>query len=305
MKNPNEYVIDKNITVKSYEEYQSLQMKMEDSNLAFKELVRTGKSFCAAKMGFVEIVALNHYLSRPERSYNGIGGLMFVNAGIFPPTIKDFDDFCREYLGHISHLDFFGMWVFGDEPQGVTEKEVYEKYATNSKLVCAGCWDSYHYENPWTENITGKKVLVISPFAKTIQSQFKKRKLLWSNPKILPTFELKTIKCPLSAGLLGESPYHSWVEGLKALKEEMEKTDFDVCFTSAGAWGLPLAVHAKRLGKIGVHAGGDLQLMFGIKGKRWDNNAERGGLWYNEHWVRPSDEETPKNKNHIENGCYW
>jgi len=304
MDNPNQYVIDKNITVKSYEEYQKLQMKMEDSNSLFKKLVKDGSSFCAGKMGFVEMASLNHFLSHEERNYAGIGQLMFVNAGIFPPTVGDFDDFNEEYLSHIPDLDYFGMWVFGPEPPGVTEKEVYEKHAQNSTLVCAGCWDAFHYEEPWTQELEGKKVLVVSPFADTIESQYQKRNLIWGNSKILPEFDLITLKCPLSAGLTNESPYNNWKHGLEVMKNAVDKTDFDVCFTSAGAWGLPLAVHAKRVGKVGIHSGGDLQLMFGIKGKRWDNNPERAAF-YNEHWVRPSDSETPANRIYVENGCYW
>ena len=38
--------------------------------------------------------------------------------------------------------------------------------------------------------------------------------------------------------------------------------------------GLPLAVYAKRLGKVGFHMGGDLQVLFGIKGKRYDQPSQ-------------------------------
>ena len=34
-----------------------------------------------------------------------------------------------------------------------------------------------------------------------------------------------------------------------------------------------------------LYVGGGLQLLFGIKGKRWDD--ANGKLLYNEHWVRP------------------
>ena len=128
---------------------------------------------------------------------------------------------------------------------------------------------------------------------------------IWDNDDILPRLdELITIKCPLSAGLQ-ESPFASWTEGLRAMEKQMETTDFDVCLVGAGAWGLPLAVHAKRLGKVGIHMGGDTQLLFGIKGKRWDDNPGMSDKLYNEYWVRPSEEETPDNNAFIEGGCYW
>lgn len=47
----------------------------------------------------------------------------------------------------------------------------------------------------------------------------------------------------------------------------MDKIDYDICLIGCGAYGFPLAAHAKRKGKKAVHLGGALQLLFGIKGK--------------------------------------
>jgi len=290
-----------------YEDFLKALLSKEEANIAFSKEVLNGNPFCAAKIGMVEAMSLMHYFQHSEpRTYSGVGNLMFVNAGIFPPEAKSFDEFNEEYLDHIKDLDFFGMWIFGPEPQGVTEKNVFTDYAKNAVIVKAGSWDPFHYKDPWTKELKGKKALVISPFAETIEKQYKKRELLWENPNILPEFEsLNTIQCPMSAGMVGESPFPSWKDGLNKIKENMEKIDFDVCFVGAGAWGLPLAVHAKRMGKIGIHSAGDTQLIFGIKGKRWDDNPGRGGAYYNEHWVRPSKDETPQNNSFIEGGCYW
>jgi hypothetical protein len=53
-----------------------------------------------------------------------------------------------------------------------------------------------------------------------------------------------------------------------------------------------------------VHIGGSLQILFGIKGKRWDEH-ETISKMYNEHWVRPSAEEIVPDANKVEDGCYW
>lgn len=59
-------------------------------------------------------------------------------------------------------------------------------------------------------------------------------------------------------------------------------------------WSLrfPLAAHVKRTGKKAIHLGGGLQLLFGIRGKRWDMRDEYKSLM-NEYWIRPSEDETP------------
>jgi hypothetical protein len=88
------------------------------------------------------------------------------------------------------------------------------------------------------------------------------------------------------------------------MQEEMRNKAFDVAIIGAGAYSIPLAVTAKRMGKFAIHIGGATQILFGIKGKRWDNH-EIGKKFYNEYWIRPLKIETPDNANIIENGCYW
>jgi hypothetical protein len=87
---------------------------------------------------------------------------------------------------------------------------------------------------------------------------------------------------------------------LEKLAMEAQTRKFDVALIGAGAWSLPLAARLKQAGRVAIHLGGDTQLCFGIKGQRWE-----GYGIYNEHWVRPSAAETPKNFLLKENGCYW
>lgn len=47
----------------------------------------------------------------------------------------------------------------------------------------------------------------------------------------------------------------------------MDKVEYDVCLIGCGAYGFPLAAHAKRTGHKAIHLGGSLQLLFGIAGK--------------------------------------
>ena len=75
---------------------------------------------------------------------------------------------------------------------------------------------------------------------------------------------------------------------------------FDIAIIGCGAYGMPLAAYCKQIGKKAVHLGGATQLLFGIKGKRWDNYS-----LYNDYWVRPLESETPRNAGKIESGCYW
>ena len=162
-----------------------------------------------------------------------------------------------------------------------------------------------------------RKVLVVHPFVDTIRSQYQKRELLFSNPDVLPEFELKTLKAVQTiAGT--KSEFASWFDALKYMEDEIDKIDFDIAIIGCGAYGLPLAAHVKRIGKQAVHIAGGTQLLFGILGKRWTEQYQ--GFWhyrpgidislnyhplFNEYWVSPSRHEKPKGSEKVEGGCYW
>lgn len=96
--------------------------------------------------------------------------------------------------------------------------------------------------------------------------------------------------------------YKTWFEALEDMKSQISGIDFDIALIGAGAYGMFLGAHCKALGKQAVHMGGALQLLFGIKGKRWDPCG-----FYNEHWIRPATGETPKGVEKFEHGtfAYW
>ena len=96
------------------------------------------------------------------------------------------------------------------------------------------------------------------------------------------------------------------------LKMKAQDTEATRCGTKKAVMATSLILrsfciqtaHAKRRGKQAIHLGGPLQILFGIKGKRWDD-IPSVSKFYNEYWTRPSDEETPVNNTKVEGGCYW
>ena len=165
-------------------------------------------------------------------------------------------------------------------------------------------FDFWLLETPFTLSLKNKKVLVIHPFAKTIQDQYKKRELLFENPNVLPEFELKTLKAVQTIAGERDERFNDWFEALDYMCDEALKVDFEVAIIGCGAYGFPLAAKLKQAGKIAIHMGGVTQMLFGIKGGRWDIYPEASKL-YNKHWVRPSAQEVPKNAKIVEDSCYW
>ena len=220
------------------------------------------------------------------------------NAGFFPNDIK----LMSRYFNRLCVNDSpccdclcCSEWIREDLAKPFLSEDV--KYAALNHM------EPYDYANPWSRALAGKKVLVIHPFAKTLEKQYQNRKYLWQNPDVLPDFDLKTIKAVQT--IAGEtSDFNTWFDALHYMEQQMDAIDYDVAIIGCGAYGFSLAAHAKRMGKKAIHLGGATQILFGIKGKRWDE-LPAVNKFYNEYWVYPSVDETPKNKERVENGCYW
>ena len=228
------------------------------------------------------------------------------NAGFFPPTKEKIQQFGELMLQDMQEVDVLGSWM----PEEFYFQDKISK-AQKIKLVLL---EPYTSKTPWSRALKGKKVLVVHPFAELIEEQYKKRAFLFDNPAVLPEFELQTLQAVQSIG--GETNgFTDWFEALEWMKDEVDKRAYDVCLIGAGAYGFPLAAHIKRQGKKAVHLGGALQLLFGIKGKRWENPNYGVMEWgipkgyyvelKNKYWVRPMHKEKPKTAAEVEDACYW
>lgn len=287
----------------------------EGCDLIYK-LLLDGKPFVVSRFGQVELSVLVDYLeigelkklNRLHRIYAQIIGKVADwspksivnierNAGFFPVNNEHLIQFSELYIDSLKRIDALGVWY------NYGEQIMHQKYLTHAQLIPLESIEPYYSAQPWSKQLAGKKVLVIHPFEKTIQHQYAKQSLLFTNPDILPAFELKTIKAVQSAAF-NDSGFSSWFEALESMKKQMQQTDFDIALIGAGAYGLPLAAYAKDLGKQAIHFGGSLQILFGIKGARWDDNPQIN-QFYNEHWVRPFQEDTPDGYKKVEDGCYW
>lgn len=267
-----------------------------------RQLVSSGTA-AIGKLGESELRGLTCYLKHRDAqghcdTWDERSQRLYTNAGVFPATAEGFSRFGREYVDSLADVDALAVWFNPGEARAVNA------LAPQAALLGLNAIEPHLWENPWFGLAAGKRVLAISPFVATIRHQHAKRWEVWAKkPAMAPDYQLETIETPLCAALV-ESPYPSWGEGLDRLRERMEHTEFDIAIVGAGAWSLPLAVHAKRLGKVGVHLGGAAQLVFGILGQRWEQKPNHN-RYFNEHWVRPGDTERPETFTQIEGGCYW
>lgn len=287
--------------VKSYYGDKFIYLHEDSQDLIYEKLV-SGEPCLICRFGSVEINTVRQFFEhslRWERYSKSQKFAMSVNAGFFPTDDYNLNKFACEMVSITRDIDILGCWF---RP---FEEEMCKRYLKESaKLVHLNSICPIWFKRPWSRALRGKKVLVIHPFEKSIQEQYQKREKLFENPDTLPEFELITMKPVQSladnkAGL----PYETWFDALNDMKSKIKNIDFDIAIIGAGAYGIFLAQYVKSLGRQAIHGGGATQLLFGIKGSRWDSVLE--GSLYNDYWIRPDDSERPKGAEKVEGACYW
>lgn len=273
-----------------------------DGNRILAELIASGKPFMASRLGSVELGCIIDFLKKKICGHTCYRDktvrAMMNNAGFFPGHETSLDRFCALMLDDLTNVDALGTWNIN------LEDFLVNRFCNNSAaLMVLGALDPFFVDSPWSAQLENKKVLVIHPYGDSIRSQYQRRELLYPMSDILPVFNLKVITAVQSiAGT--DTRFSNWFEALHTMQDEIASTDFDIALIGAGAYGMPLASYIKNMKKQAIHMGGTLQLLFGIKGKRWDN-LEHAATYYNDYWIRPLSSETPKKSNAVEGGCYW
>jgi hypothetical protein len=200
--------------------------------------------------------------------------------------------------------DYLAAWFFPFEDYYIKNKFRKDLHVTYLHYI-----DPFRCpENPWTAALSGKKDLVVHPNADIIKEQYEtRREKIFPGTDILPEFELRVQKAVQTIAGTTDERYGNWFEALDAMYEEAMQEGFDVAILGCGAYGFPLAARIKAAGRSAVHMGGTTQILFGIHGKRWDEDKNHQYLnrYYSDAWVRLGAKDIPKGAGKVENGCYW
>lgn len=284
------------------------------------DLIKSEKPFMVARFGSTESEAIINFIEIQKKHsdftailkhlkgelniywkkhHNFINNLCSL-SGFFPNNNSLLNEFVEIYLNATKNLDILGIW------NGL--EEYIPNIPDNTKLVHLRELEPWFYDEPWSQYLEGKKVLVIHPFEADIKQQYAKNTgggILYKNTKILPSFELKTIKAVQTIAGEKNSEFKTWFDALNHMKTQIDNTDFDITIIGCGAYGFPLASYIKEIGKQAIHLGGVTQLLFGIKGQRWEQWEQFTNLRYDngKNWIFPT--EKPKDYKKVEGGCYW
>lgn len=307
-----EYVLRKKGYLKAHKYADREELTCEQANKWLLNKIQSNEPFFAGRIGFFEMAAMRAFEFDNTNNYPVTINNIYNCAGFFPEDINLGNRFNDVMKKSLSNIDFLGY-------SGELAENYFINTCTPRELTISRTFDSlqpWRYEQPWSQALKGKKVLVVHPFRDTIEMQYKKRELLFKGTDILPEFTLLTYRAIQTVGDLKDERFDTWFDALDYMTEEILKMDFDIALLGCGAYGFPLASRIKEAGKQAIHMGGTSQLLFGIMGKRWDGTgpnsetklvAEEIRPYYNENWSYPLESDTPNSTqtNKVEYGPYW
>lgn len=148
-----------------------------------------------------------------------------------------------------------------------------------------------------------KKILIISPFSKSIEHQFKNKDNLYLD-YIFPEFELITYNTKITYNADGDTKEslglttNNWHEECLRMAEDISKIDFDIALLTCASYGMFLGNHIKySMGKKSIYLGGILNVYFNIYGGRYKDEQ----LYYIPCGLNPETRIDPIENVDIEN----
>lgn len=291
-------------TKRSNSKFYREMMSDQYANDWIRRKLEGDEPFAVGRLGASETFNFNEYYAVQFRLKKHMNPkylhVLHNNAGFFPETEEKVKEFCELFLSELQYMDMLPTY------RSFMEEYTIKKYASQNVIVCQPhAYEPYYFENPWSQALAGKKVLVVSPFVDTIELQYKNnREKLFVNPNMLPEFDLKTVKAVQTIAGNYDERFRDWFEALDYMYDEAMKLDFEVALVGCGVYALPLSAMLKRAGKKVIMMCGSTQYLFGVKSARADATPALRKL-YNEYWCYPSQSEKPKNAEAVEGGCYW
>ncbi len=235
-----------------------------------------------------------------------------LHAGVWPPTSTSLDKWVFSMVEAIRLTDVLVAGWY--EPLKETEKKLLDQVNTLAPRIPLRSLEPYYVDANmrWTSLLQNQKVAVVSSFASTIMNQLQRRREVWPDKteSLLPAstewIPIQTGYAPVLAQGNCEWPkeIQSWDVAVMDCTKRVIKSKARIAVIGCGGLGMLIGAELRKRGVIAIVLGGATQVLFGIKGTRWENHSVISKFW-NDAWVWPDPTETPGGAQSIEGACYW
>ena len=281
-----------------YRDLWSRMLSPSATNLEMGRLLQESAPCLVSRLGQTEARILGESLWK-RSSYSAISlKQAHQNAGIFPAEPWLLEQFSAIYGHALKHVDLLGFWQTPYQARLISQCDSAMRLGPLSAL------EPFDQDPPWSKHLKDRCVLVVHPFADTIHDQYhRRREMIFPGREVLPSFDLKLVKPPQTIAP-STGGFEHWLDAFDRLVDQVLSLEFEVALIGCGAYGLPLGAAIKSSERQAIHLGGSLQILFGIRGRRWEQMPSTCSMM-NANWVRPSTEETPSAASLVDEGCYW
>jgi hypothetical protein len=241
-----------------------------DGNQMIRERLCSNVPFIAGRGGDSELLIVEDVINGVTPQ---VRGWPRRHSGIYPETPESLQVFGEAYYEAMRSLRAPDIFAFFQSRTTVEDVVLPLTLDRSVGLVHEDALSPFFFPlDPWSACLRNKTVLIVHPFVESIRCQLRRRDLLFPHsPDTLPPFTFKFVK---SFQCMGEQPlpHRDWNETMHATMRLVDAAGhFDVALIAAGSYGLPLAVYCKTVKRANaIVAGGSLQMLFGLRGMRWD-----------------------------------
>jgi len=270
-------------------------------------ILESSKPIFLSRLGFTESRVIGSVLDCYDPNVENDAALY---SGVYPGSPLTSLALANEHLTALASVNILGLWPVPYLNLSLSFSRYAGLFVPVDDLIPINTVVNQNFFYPV---LKCKRVLVITPFADTVAYNYhNKLKIPFLN-QYLPDFgDLQIIRSPYGSFSCRSTDHSlllsgSWLENLSKLKSSIAESTFDIAILGCGAYGLPLGCYIKNtLNKSVLHLGGSLQLLFGIRGRRWCNEARYKHLFHIvSSWSTPLRSDLPKNPQLVENGCYF
>lgn len=289
---------------------------MDDNAYKMCSVFKSKKPFLIGRNGSTELEVLAYVLKNgndcifPEQLMKRLE----LYSGIFPATQESVSLWVKTYKKALESCDMIAEGWY--QPLVNEEKYIIDSIIPRAEKIMLRNLEPYYVkpELRWSSFLAKKTVAIINSFAHTCEEQTYLSKAIWPEhtetylPSSTKWVPIQTYFPPNIAGENKEASWEvdSWFNAVEEIVKEVKENRYhiDIAIIGCGALGMIIASELKKIGIQSIVMGGAVQLLFGIRGKRWETHSVIS-KFFNDAWVYPPNTCKPIGFKKIEGGCYW
>lgn len=230
-------------------------------------------------------------------------------GGLFPPQTREIVEFSAIMRDRLARHDGLaiapGRWA-PDTLRGIPERVAVAPL--NSLDVRGVAAD--HPLQVLLDGLAGADVLLVTSPAELLRTRANKPtfEAVWQRlgRRWFATRSVSSLTFPNTYDPLARGPWRNSSTLLDWAVTQIEARAFDVALIGAGLYGAPLAAEIRDRGGIAVSLGSQLQLLFGVQGRRWLGWEDFQRDIVNDNWISlPPDGVVTDPHLLPDGGAYW